>query len=133
MNDTEFPTHGDNSGNQDKQAAAAESAPVLRNAFRIPQRQPDKADRRRADQRDDSRTQAVENAANRPDVADFKKSFAKRIPRKKDGVTNPSVAAKPPPTPAIFVPAKVAALIPIGPGVICEIVKISTNSLIVNQ
>ena len=53
--------------------------------------------------------------------------------RNNDGVTNPIVALIAPPIPAVFIPAKVAALIPIGPGVICEIVKTSINSGSVNQ
>ena len=63
----------------------------------------------------------------------FKKMRAKKMPKKKDGVTKPSVATTAPPRPAMRVPTKVAALMPIGPGVICEIVKISTNSLMVSQ
>ena len=55
------------------------------------------------------------------------------MPKKKDGVTKPMVATMAPGRPAIRVPTKVAALMPIGPGVICEIVKISTNSLMVSQ
>ena len=38
--------------------------------------------------------------------------------KKSDGVMNPSVAQIAPASPAIFMPAKVAALMPIGPGVI---------------
>ena len=50
-----------------------------------------------------------------------------------DGNTNPAVAAIAPIMPAILAPTNVAALIPIGPGVIWEIVKISTNSCMVIQ
>ena len=50
-----------------------------------------------------------------------------------EGATKPIVAATAPPTPAILLPTKVAALIPIGPGVICEIVKISTNSFMLSH
>ena len=63
----------------------------------------------------------------------LKNTRARIIPRNREGVTNPTVAQMAPPRPAIFVPAKVAALMPIGPGVICEIVKISTNSLMESQ
>ena len=63
----------------------------------------------------------------------LKKSFVTIMHSIKDGVTNPIVAAIEPGTPATFIPQNVAALIPIGPGVICEIVNISTNSLNVIQ
>lgn len=63
----------------------------------------------------------------------FKKIRAKMMPRKNDGVTKPRVAEIAPPRPAIFMPAKVAALMPIGPGVIWEMVKMSTNSLMLSQ
>lgn len=48
----------------------------------------------------------------------LRKTRAKIIPKKNDGVTKPRVAATAPPSPAILVPTKVAALMPIGPGVI---------------
>ena len=44
-----------------------------------------------------------------------------------------NVAAMEPGMPATLLPTKVAALIPMGPGVICESVKISTNSVMVSQ
>ena len=53
--------------------------------------------------------------------------------RKILGVTKPIVAQIAPPIPAIFMPEKVAAFIPIGPGVICEIVNMSMNSLKLSQ
>ena len=51
----------------------------------------------------------------------------------RDGGPKPAVAATEPAMPAIFVPAKVAALMPTGPGVIWEMVKISMNSFMVSQ
>jgi len=48
----------------------------------------------------------------------LKNNFAKIIPKINDGVTNPNVATIAPKNPATFMPTKVAALIPIGPGVI---------------
>lgn len=45
----------------------------------------------------------------------FKKMRAKKIPKKKDGVTKPSVATTAPPRPAMRVPTKVAAFMPIAP------------------
>ena len=59
--------------------------------------------------------------------------FARIMHKNNDGVTKPIVALIAPPIPATFIPANVAAFIPIGPGVICEIVKISINSGRVNQ
>mgnify|MGYP000955795304 CR=1 FL=1 len=59
----------------------------------------------------------------------FASSFANAIIIISEGVTKPAVAATAPPIPATFVPTKVAALIPIGPGVICEIATTSINSL----
>ena len=50
-----------------------------------------------------------------------------------DGETPPIVAIMAPRSPAICIPTKVAALIAIGPGVICEIVIISVNPVILNQ
>lgn len=40
------------------------------------------------------------------------------MPKSSDGVQKPTVAQTAPGMPAIFIPAKVAALMPIGPGVI---------------
>ena len=48
--------------------------------------------------------------------------------RNNDGVTKPMVAQIAPSMPAIFMPANVAALMPMGPGVICEMVNMSMNS-----
>lgn len=50
-----------------------------------------------------------------------------------DGVTQPIVAMIAPNIPAILMPTKVAALIAIGPGVIWEMVTISTNSFMDSQ
>jgi hypothetical protein len=50
-----------------------------------------------------------------------------------EGKTKPAVAATEPGTPATLAPTKVAALMPMGPGVIWEMVKISTNSPMVIQ
>ena len=63
----------------------------------------------------------------------LRKSLASRMPRMSDGKTKPAVAAMAPPMPATFMPAKVAALMPMGPGVICEIVKMSMNCASVSQ
>ena len=50
-----------------------------------------------------------------------------------EGVTQPMVATMAPGRPAMRVPTKVALLMAIGPGVICEIVTTSPNSIIDNQ
>ena len=50
-----------------------------------------------------------------------------------DGVTQPMVAMMAPPNPAILMPTNVDELIAIGPGVICEIVTMSTNSFMDSQ
>ena len=55
------------------------------------------------------------------------------MPRISDGKAKPAVAATAPQVPATVMPAKVAALMPMGPGVICEIVKMSMNCASVSQ
>jgi len=58
----------------------------------------------------------------------FENNNAKESIMTKDGATVPAVAEIAPNNPAAFVPAKVAAFMPIGPGVICETVTTSVNS-----
>lgn len=50
-----------------------------------------------------------------------------------DGRTEPMVAAMAPGIPAILMPTKVAELMMMGPGVICEMVMRSVNSAMVSQ
>ena len=60
-------------------------------------------------------------------------SRAMSVTRMQDGRTEPMVAAMAPGIPAILMPTKVAELMMMGPGVICEMVMRSVNSAMVSQ
>ena len=63
----------------------------------------------------------------------FRYSRASSVTIIQDGRMHPSVATNAPGIPAILIPTKVAELTAIGPGVICEMVIRSVNSLIVSH
>ena len=63
----------------------------------------------------------------------FRYSPAMSVTITHEGSTHPSVATIAPGAPAIFCPTNVAALIAMGPGVICEIVMRSVNSSMLSQ
>ena len=50
-----------------------------------------------------------------------------------EGSTQPTVATSAPATPAMRMPTKVAELMAMGPGVICEMVMMSANSVMFSQ
>lgn len=63
----------------------------------------------------------------------FKYKRANSVTMTQEGRIHPSVATAAPGIPAILIPTKVAELIAIGPGVICEIVIRSVNSFMLSQ